>query len=177
MSSHERCSIITWLYINLCITWTLSHQKDHYFEYSIMVDIFSARLMIPKILMPAFQMFLISKLSEYYWEHKVNALKQNNNVFLMKRTLYVAKIWNKRFPLLQIAFHATLCRGTYGSHCSEICKVGRRRIKKPALCMCHVQCKAMERRGWKIKCSHEITLGIQGSFVGLKCCKCFHIFK
>lgn len=88
-----------------------------------MVDIFSARLMIPKILMPAFQMFLISKLPGCYWEHKVNALKPNNNVFLMKRTLCVAEIGIKRFPLLQIAFHATLCRGTYGSDCSEICKI------------------------------------------------------
>lgn len=94
-----------------------------------MVDIFSARLMIPKILMPAFQMFLISKLPGCYWEHKVNALKPNNNVFLMKRTLCVAEIGIKRFPLLQIAFHATLCRGTYGSDCSEICKIGRRRKK------------------------------------------------
>lgn len=57
-----------------------------------MVGIFSARLMIPKILMPAFQMFLISKLSGCYWEHKVNALKQNNNVFLMKRTFCVVEI-------------------------------------------------------------------------------------
>lgn len=129
MSSHERCLVITWLHINLCFNWTLSHQKDHYFEYSIMVDIFSARLMIPKILMPAFQMFLISKLPGCYWEHKVNALKPNNNVFLMKRTLCVTEIGIKRFLLLQIAFHATLCRGTYGSDCSEICKIGRRRKK------------------------------------------------
>jgi hypothetical protein len=66
-----------------------------------MVYIFSVRLMIPKILMPTFQMFLISKLLGYYWEHKVNALKQNNNVFLMKRTFCIAEIWIKSFPLLQ----------------------------------------------------------------------------
>lgn len=52
------------------------HQTAHYFEYSIMVCIFSIRPIIPKILMPKIQMFLISKLSGCYWEHKVNALKQ-----------------------------------------------------------------------------------------------------
>lgn len=36
------------------------HQTAHYFEYFIMVCIFSVRAMILKILMPKIQMFLIS---------------------------------------------------------------------------------------------------------------------
>ena len=58
----------------------------------IILSIFSVRSMIPKILMPETQMFLISKLSGCYWEHKVNALKQNNNVFLMKRPFCIADL-------------------------------------------------------------------------------------
>lgn len=68
------------------------HQTAHYFEYFIMVSIFSVRSMIPKILMPKTQMFLISELSGCCWEHKVNASKQNNNVFLMKRPFYIADL-------------------------------------------------------------------------------------
>lgn len=68
------------------------HQIAHYFECSLMVCIFSVRPMIPKILMPKIQMFLISKLSGCYLEHKGNALKQNINVFLMKRPFYIADL-------------------------------------------------------------------------------------
>lgn len=66
----------------------------------IILSIFSVRSMIPKILMPETQMFLISKLSGCYWEHKVNALKQNNNVFLMKRPFCIADLWIKTLPVL-----------------------------------------------------------------------------
>lgn len=75
------------------------NQTAYYFEYFIMVCIFSVRSMIPKILMPKFQMFLISKLSGCYWEHKVNASKQNSNVFLMKRPFYIADLWIKSLSL------------------------------------------------------------------------------
>lgn len=103
-------------------------QTAHYFEYSIMVCIFSLRPMIPKILMPKIQMFLISKLSGCYWEHKVNALKQNNNVFLMKRPFSIADLWIKSLPLLQEPFHTTLCNETYGLHHSKTCRVGRKNM-------------------------------------------------
>lgn len=66
-----------------------------------MVCIFSIKIMIPKVLMLTIQMFLISELSGCYWEHKVNALKQNNNVFLMKRPFYIADLWIESLPLLQ----------------------------------------------------------------------------
>lgn len=64
-----------------------------------MVCIFSISPIIPKILMPKIQMFLISKLSGCYWEHKVNALKQNSNAFLMKSPFYFADFWVKSLPL------------------------------------------------------------------------------